>query len=203
MPGLSDLSDCILLRILKYIDTNQLLDLIDEYHQDQNFNLGRVAGDSTLWRNVKFHGHTITDLRKIIKHLGPHTKCLSIRGIAPKQDKWYPLRITSAFFQSVRLRCTRLKELKLASCSLDNHNRPFQGALPKSVQILILNEIQLHNVPEVPTSLNSPFHKHEAHLPNLHTIVLRHCKGFSDFDFKILKRKNMNLMKVVHGNSRK
>jgi len=196
----SSLPDDSWLQILKLLSFNNVRNLIELADNFAKHSLGRVAKDKTLWKHVKWNGcATKSELRRMVRHLGKHTKTLHIQGHLDSnlnetkkglyrnkenRPKRKPnpknhcqtndiIEINDAFLRSVQLKCVKLESLTLLSCNLDFYSRPFQGNLPKNLHTIVLNKVSFSNLSGIPLNTSSPFFKHQKFLPNLKEVVIK------------------------------
>lgn len=163
--ALPHLPDSLWLKILGYLSHDDLVLNCAEIFP-------RLIGDWSLWLDVNWRGGASKPsvLRKIVKHLGPHTKTLNFCG-GPKNN----LIIKDTLMRSVRLRCTRLQQVRMYKCQINYYDRTFRN-LPRTVRSIILEELMIENYPTISTQSNSLFYKIHHHLPHLSSVMLIKCK---------------------------
>lgn len=130
------------------------------------------------------------EYRSVIKFLGPRVKTLKIRHYIPRSlfkplatkkachNNRAALKVPIAFLNSVRLNCVSLNTLEFKDCKLDVQDS-FLLSFPKSLTALKFFNVQLENLPNIRTLVNSPFCKIKRTLPNLERV--RRAPMFFDF----------------------
>jgi hypothetical protein len=194
--------DNVWLHILGYIARDNAHHLLELTTALQDHPIGRIAQDHSLWTRVSWKGFAPrSELKRIIRYLGSHTKALHIQGgsrfsvdncqphvdaskkkrkrIDTKKNKTNQLKgnrvlidISEPLLRSIQLNCTHLETFSLQDCKFDYFSRPFQGNLPKSLIKISLKRVEIYNNPVIPSNPSSPFFKMQKFLPNVKEICI-------------------------------
>jgi hypothetical protein len=110
--NLLELSDDVLLTILDFLNSSDLLSLTEVCTR-----LYRVATDESLWRKVDTFSFPLppSRFRKLLKYVGPKTHVIHIGGrVTSKSDT-----VTPSILAALSEKCPRLVELILDHCYID------------------------------------------------------------------------------------
>ena len=110
-PHLLDLSDDVLLFILGYIGTSDLLHVSDVCKR-----LLQIASDVSLWRKVNTISQPlpVSRFRKILKFMNNKINSVCIGGLDPPG-----VSVTPALLEAISVKCPMLEEFVLDGCHLD------------------------------------------------------------------------------------
>lgn len=132
-----DLSDDVLLYILSYLPTSDLLNLAETCQR-----LGCIAEDESLWKKIQMVGKQIpvARLRKVLKYLTAKTVSIKIGGAPGDRQS-----ITPAILQSFGEKCPNLDELVLEGCDIDAESIQLTH-IPKTAKRLGLRSCNVVNI---------------------------------------------------------
>ncbi len=189
MPPLPDSVWLNILRLVSAESSLQLSDIIDS--EASPAVLRRVAKDWRLWTNVTVvNVDNRAQLRRIIPRLGRRTETIAISGSKRRKRKSDGFLLDS-FLESVRLRCTTLRSVRLEGLLIDAH---CSLALPKSVHHLSLVGTEFDGLPKTRCVTASPFYNLHRRLPNLSAVRLStSSKWMTKVDLSLLNKSPLRL----------
>ena len=138
--AVTDLPNEILLTILQFCQGADILNIAEAFTGSK---LDHVIKDPSLWKTAVIGPG---DVKKYIKYLGCFTSSLTIIGSTskprPKQSGGPVL--SESVISSISLRCSRLEQLSIKHCIIDNHAVRF-SLFPKSITDLKLDCVEIVN----------------------------------------------------------
>lgn len=175
--NLLNLSDDVLLNIMKYLQPQDLMALslcCERFEQ--------VIRDRTLWSLVDFRRTPILleDLEKYVKFFRPLTTKLRMRGNL-QSEKYQGL--SQSFFTAIGEICHRLKELTVEEYSIDA-NKVQITDFPKTIEKLSLKGSQVFNL----QTEKSYFFRMDLHMPNLTCLILTKCDWFTPHSLMVISK---------------
>ncbi|XP_048506110.1 uncharacterized protein LOC105688414 isoform X2 [Athalia rosae] len=175
--NLLNLSDDVLLNIMKYLNPQDLMALSLCCQR-----LEQVTRDRTLWSSVDFRKSPIMleDLEKYVKFFRPWITKLRIRGNL-QSDRYQGL--SQSFFTAIGEICNRLKELTVEEYAIDGNKIQITD-FPKMIETLSLKGCDLYHL----QTNKSYFFKMELHMPNLTCLILSNCEWFTPHSLMVISK---------------
>ncbi|XP_015607355.1 uncharacterized protein LOC107273547 isoform X2 [Cephus cinctus] len=176
-PNMLDLSDDVLLNIMKYLNPQDLMSLSSCCQR-----LDQVTQDRTLWANVDFRSRSMLlhELEKYVKFLQPLTTSLAIRG---NQDPEKFTGLSQSFFNAIKVVCNQLKELIIEDYCIDGNKIQITD-FPTMIEKLSLKGSMMCHL----QSNKSYFFKIDVHMPNLTCLILSNCQWFTPHSLLVISK---------------
>lgn len=176
-PTLLDLSDDVLLMIIKSLDPFDVMSLSKCCHR-----LDQVTQDRTLWSTMDYRAKSMSvpELARYIKFFQPSVKTFAIRGNLEEKGC---SEFTKNFLKIIMKTCTQLKELVIEDYYINGAEIQILD-LPSSLEKLSLKGCDLLQVDQKQSYF---FGVHE-HMPHLTCLILSNCKWFAPHSLMVISK---------------
>ncbi|XP_012270777.1 uncharacterized protein LOC105694556 isoform X2 [Orussus abietinus] len=176
-PNLLDLSDDVLLNIMKFLHPQDLMALSLCCQR-----LNQVSRDRTLWRKVDFRvmPMMVEDLEKYVHFLQPLTTSLAMRGSRPLEKHG---TLSKLFLKVIAKVCSQLKELIVEDYYIDANKIQIID-FPETVEKLSLKGCKLCHI-QIDRSY---FFTMDLHMRSLTCLILSNCQWFMPHSLLVISK---------------
>ena len=164
------LSDDVLMLILKYLSTKELIILADTCLRLKSLCLE----EKSLWMDPDFSGHPmeLKRMKECLNLLHGKTRSLTLEGLL--KTKGQVMNLSEAYLGDIAKICPEIRSLRLQHFYVNAGKILFEH-LPSSLTKLSLLGSEFHNLPQ-------PYFKNiHTKLPNLEELDLTNCGWVTDY----------------------
>lgn len=173
-------SDDILLMIISNLNHQNIINLSKTCTR-----LHRICQDHTLWRDVNFGDHIVTqtEMNVILKYVSTETKSIYLKGYHESEGGIVEDTLSVEWLSEIREKCTSLLSLSLPNHYIDGKDINIHQ-YPRTLVKLDLSNTYLRDHPKN----KSYFKDLSTILPDLEVLILSNCHWFEPHSMMALSK---------------